>query len=289
MRVIPENKDVLQKIEELPSIESKNRCTEAYQYLINSPSSSYLKFLNLYRQHTFNRETTNVFNPQFSEGIECALWPCLYPYTNWCETVIDGSVNRSSTKISFLDKVFSCIKDYGLNFELLQFHYDRWIYKTVTGAINTAGVLKCSPARALEAKTFSAGYWSWQHRILIDSVRQFGFPNIFITISRFEWTFDLPEWLNEVKARTGKDATEMPSFETIHIAHTLEQFVRGYLTGCNNNKWRNHIFNYNFTAQPNVLSYFYRFEFQKRGTVHLHLLVWLRNIEHIQIDKIKAE
>lgn len=33
----------------------------------------------------------------------------------------------------------------------------------------------------------------------------------------------------------------------------------------------------------------YRFEFQKRGTVHLHLLIWLHNLSHIQHKHIRAD
>lgn len=35
----------------------------------------------------------------------------------------------------------------------------------------------------------------------------------------------------------------------------------------------------------NVQTYFYRFEFQERGTVHLHMLVWLKKMDKI----IKAD
>ena len=76
----------------------------------------------------------------------------------------------------------------------------------------------------------------------------------------------------------------------MHIAHVLEQTVRGYLCGSNSNKWTKHIFSYNrISTQSNVLTYFYRFEFQQRGTVHLHLLVWLKDISKIQHQFIRAD
>ena len=70
-------------------------------------------------------------------GLECALWPNLYPRTNWCESAISGSDSRLSSKMSFINKVFLEIADYALHFDLLQFQYDRCIYKTVSGAINS--------------------------------------------------------------------------------------------------------------------------------------------------------
>ena len=38
-----------------------------------------------------------------------------------------------------------------------------------------------------------------------------------------------------------------------------------------------------------MLTYFYRFEFQGRGTLHLHLLVWLQNVKSIQFERIRAD
>ena len=85
-------------------------------------------------------------------------------------------------------------------------------------------------------------------------------------------------------------ATQLPAFETISIAHTQEQIVRGYLCGSNSKRWHNHIFNYNNLAtSTNLKSYFYCFEFQKRGTLHLHMLVWLKDIRKIQHQHIRAD
>ena len=95
----------------------------------------------------------------------------------------------------FINKVFSNIVDYGITYDLLQFHYDLWIFKSVSGAISSARRMKCSPATSLNSKTFSAGYWRTQHRHLIDAVMQFGYPSVFVTISPYEWTFPFPQWI----------------------------------------------------------------------------------------------
>lgn len=103
-----------------------------------------------------------------------------------CETIIEGATSRESAKVAFMTKLLSNVFDYQLHFELLQFQYDRWIFKTITGAVNTGRVTGCSPAIALQHKTFSIGYWQWQHRLLIDAVQQYGFPSFFVTISPYE-------------------------------------------------------------------------------------------------------
>jgi hypothetical protein len=62
------------------------------------------------------------------------------------------------------------------------------------------------------------------------------------------------------------------------------------LCGSNSQKWSNHLFNYNrLKSTKNVKTYFYRFEFQKRGTVHLHLLVWLQDISKTEYQHIRAD
>lgn len=38
----------------------------------------------------------------------------------------------------------------------------------------------------------------------------------------------------------------------------------------------------------NILTYFHRFEFQQRGTVHLHLLVWLRDLNLVRFELFNA-
>ena len=84
--------------------------------------------------------------------------------------------------------------------------------------------------------------------------------------------------------------TELPGYETYNITHVLEQIVRGYLCGSTNQKWSQHVFSYNkISNHPNVKTFFYRFEFQQRGTVHLHMLVWLKDIRHTQHQSFRAD
>ena len=45
----------------------------------------------------------------------------------------------------------------------------------------------------------------------------------------------------------------------------------------------------NKKGRSNINTYYYRFEFQKRGTVHLHLLMWLKNITKIQHQLVRAD
>ena len=201
---IPE-KTVLQKIAEIDSERERERCATAHSYLMNSSASSYSYFVNLRETLKHAGGSLNCFNFRNTIGIECALWPNLYPFTDWCESAMSGTSSRHSRKISFECKLFSEIIDYGLHFDLLQWHYDRVIYQIVSGAINTARFSSCSPAHALDTKPFSPTYWQWQHRCLLDAVQQFVLPDVFITISPSEWAFPFAKWIDDIRMHTGKD------------------------------------------------------------------------------------
>lgn len=91
--------------------------------------------------------------PEF-QGVECTLWPSLYHSTALCESLIAGQTNRQSGKASFLHKVLSPVLDFSLDYELLQYQYDPWLFKTITGAINSSRASGYSPNAALQQKSF---------------------------------------------------------------------------------------------------------------------------------------
>ena len=96
-----------------------------------------------------------------------------------------------------------------------------------------------------------------------------------MTINPYEWTFPFPQWVKNDQQLTSCRPTKQAGFETVHIAHTLEQIVCGYLCGSNDARWNKHVFSYeNKKGRSNINTYYSRYEFQKRGTMHLHLLVW---------------
>ena len=82
-------------------------------------------------------------------------------------------------------------------------------------------------------------------RLLIDAVDQFGYPTAFVTINRYEWSFPMPKWIDNARLLSGCGPTKLAAFETMHIAHILEQIVRGYFCGSNTKMWNEHLFSYN--------------------------------------------
>lgn len=288
-RVSWSKKSVMEKICELND-SSRIRCLLAYRYLTTTSTSSYKHFLDIREGHISTGKEVNLYDYRENKGIECALWPHLYPVTEWCETILSGNATRKSSKVSFTFKLLSEIVDYSLDYELLQFHYDRWLFNTVSGAISSCRGTLRSPATSLDGKPFSIEYWRWQHRFLLDAVKQFGYPSVFITISPYEWTFPQAQWLASIAEMLGKLPTELACLETLHIVHLLEQTVKGYLCGSNTNRWKDHFFCSGTENGPsNVLNYFYRVEFPSRGTAHLHLLIWLKDLDQLDVNTLRAD
>ena len=73
------------------------------------------------------------------------------------------------------------------------------------------------------------------------------------------------------------------------MVHTLEQVAKGYLIGANCNQWRHNVFgNTQNPTDRNVITYFYQFEFQSWGAMHLHMLVWLKDLPVIRANLLHA-
>ena len=188
-------KEKIQAIEHQPR---RLRLQRKFDFLMAKHNSSYRKFVVLQPRGVAQPYTYQIFTAPEFQGVECALWPTLYHKTAFCESLVRGQSNRQSGKVSFLHKVLSPVLDFTLDYEILQYQYDRWLFKTITGDINSSRASGCSPNAALQQKSFSATYWQWQHLYLLDAMRQYGFPSLFITISPYEWTFPWPRFVEEI-------------------------------------------------------------------------------------------
>ena len=280
---------VRDRLDEIVDEDRRDRLLQAYYYLLNSAESSYCHFIRMQLRGERRPFLYEIHSSPRYRGVECALWPALYYRTSLCESVLEGQNNRASGKISYMHKVLSGVVDFAINYDILHYQYDRWLFKTITGAVNASKASGCSPNRSLENKSFSKTFWQHQHLFLIDAVHQYGFPSLFITLSPYEWTFPFPPFIDNIREIYGKDITEVAVLETLHIAHVAEQLVRGYLTGGNSNRWRTHLLsNVQDPSSKNITTYFYRFEFQQRGTVHLHMLVWLDEVSSIRAELLHA-
>ena len=86
--------------EQLAMLEDEEECGiagEAYQHLVADPDSSYGRFVAMHKKFLQrNRAEIQLDERRLQlprraleeEGLECAVWPHLYPKTAWCETYI---------------------------------------------------------------------------------------------------------------------------------------------------------------------------------------------------------
>ena len=126
------------------------------------------------------------------------------------------------------------------------------------------------------------------------------------------WSFPYHKWVEDEAQKLLRGKLQLPVAETLHIAHVLAQAVQGLLTGANKQNhsggrkpWKSHIFSAkDGSGRKTVVNFFGRLEYQDgkrrrwvnqeeaatqfyhgRGTVHLHLLVWLKHIETVKLEE----
>ena len=134
-------------------------------------------------------------------------------------------------------------------------------------------------------------------------VRQIGPPTFFFTISPFEWSFPYHEWVRNEMAVMLRSRTQLPLAETLHMAHTLTEVIRGMIAGNpkpGSGTDNHHEFVFASKDGSNrkvVLQFFMRLEFQDgtrkkatqkyhgSGRVHGHALFWCQNLEAANLEK----
>ena len=357
---------VRKQLRELASAEDRAKAMTAYEFLVQSQESSYNRFIEMHKR--FLRRHADALSGSADDmklqlprrcleevGIECAVWPHLYPRTNMCETHVrlsdvrrkgkrrrqagagsssssdsssgdeDGSPDaeeddapldfaregRNSAKASFLAKVLGPVAEYGAEYDLFQFVYDLWLWSALGAKKNK--LQGTTPMRlAMAGHSFSPEYWRSRHAALIDLVKQLGLPTLFVTLAPYEWSFPFHEWVEDEMHKQLRSRLHLPVAETLHIAHVLAQTVVGLLTGSNKKTstdhggaWKRHILSAkDGSGKKTVVNFFARLEFQDgkrkryvnmeeaatqfyhgRGTVHVHLLVWLEHVETVQLER----
>ena len=121
-----------EKLDTLVDQQRRRKLVCVFDWLKSNARSSYRKLMVMQTRGVAGPVLFQIFStPQF-HGIECFLWPTLYPTTAMCESVIQGQSNRASGKDSFIHKALSPAVDYSLNFELLQYQYDRWLLRPLS-------------------------------------------------------------------------------------------------------------------------------------------------------------
>eukprot|EP00959_Pyramimonas_sp_CCMP1952_P049300 1029878-Pyramimonas_sp.AAC.1 len=134
--------------------------------------------------------------------LESALWPHLYPTPEMCESHMiapegwadpfqksrsaaadnsSGSGKYDSLKAAFVRKVLSPVLDFGKDYSLLQFQFDRYILRNTMHQAVLAKTNERKASLAMKARHWAPEYWKSHHRVLLDVVRMHGYPHLFLT------------------------------------------------------------------------------------------------------------
>ena len=237
---------------------------------------------------------------RFPENLSVMEWPAeLVGLSDWnvpfqlCSGSRVGH-SHDSVKNEFVSKLCSGVPDYCANYELLQFQFDRYVLRLVSNRARQSDKQRFDTHLSLQHQHWTPGYWLRQHRILEDLVEQLGYPDLFLTISPYEWMFPYPYWIRKVHDMLNKGPTDAAGPEVLAVAHALHQLCRGLLAGQTNGVWKTHVFGDKTGGKAGVKAFFGRYEFQEggadqvygrgRGSLHLHCLFWFDNVRDLLLD-----
>jgi hypothetical protein len=177
-----------------------------------------------------NISSYDLFTQHF--GIECAMFPHLYPTGEFTDTAIlqhyrgknlDDTNRIASIGLSWTKKITSSVRAYGEQKDLALFLYEKHIGMKYFHAHVRATELNVTADVLTRDSQGSAGYWDIVQDSLADLVRimlvrcydeqnhpklyrhcrnlrgevwQCAFPNLFLTIAPAEWKFPRPYFLD---------------------------------------------------------------------------------------------
>ena len=273
------------------------RAKAAFRYLLAN-NKYYKKYWDMQKELLENDRilTISSFDLFINyTGIECAMYPVLYPETAFTDTGIlqtyrdesgDRTVRTVSIGHSWTIKVCSGVRAYGESHHLAFFLYEKQLAMKYFAAHTRAQKFGITADILTRDSQGSAGYWEIVQDSLADLVRiqlsrcydkdahpdlyhyvrglrggavwQVAFPNLFITLAPAEWKFPLPYFLEPYK----KNVCAGSYLITLHIFY-LTCTVWNFLAARTGNKW--------FT----VLEWVKKTEYQGRGTEHTHIAAWV--------------
>lgn len=288
--------------------EEKRQCKNAWRWLMEN-NVGYRAWHESHVAHLETEEKHRLPPSTLLESyVETAIWPHLYSHHTWCESHLETSSgwsapfekghkvsNYASMKAAFVQKLTCEIIDFGARYDLLQFQFDRFVFKDCL-IKSSVSLQRGSQGHCFyDNRHWSPGHWQKHHRVLVDLVTQLGEPSLFVTISPYEWSFPFPTWLEQMFKSCGKGPTDCPGPETLSLVHGLQQVICGLMSG-HHQRWRTHLFgNKTCQGESGVKAFFGRFEFQDkgqqqkygkgRGTPHAHILFWFDNVEDIMLHR----
>lgn len=220
-------------------------------------------------------------------GVEIAARPWLYPRASFGDTDIKirlVQLNRMkqsqtpSLNTSFERKLLSRAEGYQDDYLLQCLLADVSLASKISAFVSIADGLNMAPDEvAAVSQNFNA-FWVRATAKLQDMCRQMdAMPNLFFTVAPAEWKFPLPEAL--LGLLPGKALSERHALLTRHVYHCLLELLR-------------HCFLDTVRAKvgvEEVHEYALRFEFQDRGTMHVHVVAWVTYDNEFMVDGFDSD
>ena len=270
----------------LLEVRRSDMAARAFSWLLDN-NSTYAAFVDRHTKMTQDschaneawREVPTAELLLNTPGIEVAARPWLYPLASFADTDltqrlqtlgwIDGR-QKPSIRTGFLRKIMSRCLDYARDFPLHCLQFDVCMARTITSVIHIANQRHVAPEQIAADMDMFEGYWHQQLRKMEDICRQEhertgdmaqALPNIFFTVAPAEWKYILHDGVFCEDALTNQQ-----DMITLHIYHTLQALLETHLLKAGESLHR--------VGIANIRQWSFRFEFQSRGTLHLHAVLW---------------
>jgi hypothetical protein len=228
-------------------------------------------------------------------GIEVAARPWLYPRAACADSDIKERLvqkgqlswkNLPSIKASFLRKVRSRCRDYGGDWELWCLLHDMAVARQISAVVAIAHRRDIDVSQATSGMQNFESFWKGEEAKLVDMCRQMGEkPSLFFTVAFAEWKACLHEGLLDWWGADYEGGAQAEINMLLrHVGHKVlaEWLLRKGKTddliraaeekGESAEQWRAR----RAAGLEEVLEWSFRWEFQKRGTIHVHVVAWAR-------------
>lgn len=229
--------------------------------------------------------------------LEASLWPDLYFSEAFCDSRWAGAASQhASAKQSFLVKVRSPVLDYSMQWDLLQWHYDRHILARFCGRSAAApGIgLKWALADVPEAPL----YFYERLLALTDLHRQLGPASMLLTLAPGAYCTTWPAVVHHLRQAGSVRVLGGCVLESLHLLHILKEVLRGYLVGGASSLRGSSSAPLFFSSTGGtVRAWAARIEYQEglrtgrpqlyhgTGLPHIHVVVWLQKAENTSLAR----
>ena len=275
----------------LMTLQRGDAAARAFQWLLNN-NSTYSAYVARHHEMTLKKEQAcdwrEIPTAELllnSPGLEVAARPWLYPVASYGDTDISqrlqslgwvSSNQKPSIRAAFLRKLTSRCVDYTQDFPLQCLLYDVVMAKTISSVLNIAIQKNAAPERICSDMDTFEGYWLQQLRKMEDICRQEheksqdmakALPNVFFTVAPSEWKYLLPKGVFFEDSLSNQQL-----LLTLHLHNTLAALLEAHILKDGHSLAQ--------IGLARVRQWSLRFEFQARGTLHVHVVLWADLQQH---------